>query len=274
MGVIAFVRQSFLDAQHQQLATAALRAVEDRHGAADLRSRRSTRCSRRSRPLPVAFEADQAREILRALDMAKEFKLDPIITGAREADQVAADLKARNARVIYSLNYPGPVAGAGAGRRRAGARAARARERAEACRPRSRRPGVPFAFSSGGLREPRDFVRNAAQRGQGGPARGRRDPRADDRRREDRRRRRPRSARSRRARSPTSSSPTAICSRSRPGSATSSSMGGRSTSTSRRRRGGVEEGEGLESRILDPKSRTPERGTVTSVTPIKGDCPL
>ena len=38
--------------------------------------------------------------------MAKEFKLDPMITGGHEADQVAAELKARNARVIYSLNFP------------------------------------------------------------------------------------------------------------------------------------------------------------------------
>ena len=42
--------------------------------------------------------------------MAKELKLDPIITGAREADQVIADLKAQNARVIYSLNYPAAAA--------------------------------------------------------------------------------------------------------------------------------------------------------------------
>ena len=41
-----------------------------------------------ARRLPVAFEAELSREILRALDMAKEFKLDPVITGAREADQV------------------------------------------------------------------------------------------------------------------------------------------------------------------------------------------
>ena len=31
--------------------------------------------------MPVAFEADTTREILRALKMAAEFKLDPIVTG-------------------------------------------------------------------------------------------------------------------------------------------------------------------------------------------------
>ena len=38
--------------------------------------------------------------------MAKAFNLDPVVTGAREADQVVGDLKAQNARVIYSLDYP------------------------------------------------------------------------------------------------------------------------------------------------------------------------
>ena len=31
--------------------------------------------------MPVAFRASTSRDVLRALDMAKAFKLDPIITG-------------------------------------------------------------------------------------------------------------------------------------------------------------------------------------------------
>ena len=54
----------------------------------------------------MAFEADLSREILRALNMAKAFNLDPLITGAREADQVVADLKSQNAPVIYNLDFP------------------------------------------------------------------------------------------------------------------------------------------------------------------------
>ena len=72
MGVIAFVRQAFLDAQHYGVATRR-RTI-----------RRSRRCSQRvDRKMPVAFEANQAREILRALKLAKELKLDPIVTGGR-----------------------------------------------------------------------------------------------------------------------------------------------------------------------------------------------
>jgi imidazolonepropionase-like amidohydrolase len=162
MGTIAFVRQSFLDAQHHQLAkqrferlkTGVARPMHD----AALDAMQPALTGR----LPVAFEADAAREIVRALSMAKEFKLDPVITSAREADQVAADLKAQNARVIYNLNFPvrsrmlppdadEPV------------RELRARANAPKVPSALEKAGVTFAFSSAGVREPRDFVRNAAR---------------------------------------------------------------------------------------------------------------
>jgi imidazolonepropionase-like amidohydrolase len=112
--------------------------------------------------LPVAFEVSEAREILRALRMAKEFALDPIVTGALEANEVAAELKAQNARVIYSLNYP----------QRPRSLAPDADESYHTLRERADAPKVPgelakagvtFAFSTSGLGEPKDFVRNAAK---------------------------------------------------------------------------------------------------------------
>jgi imidazolonepropionase-like amidohydrolase len=115
-----------------------------------------------ARQLPVAFEADLSREILRSLKMAQEFNLDPVITGGREADAVIDALKARSARVIYSLNYP----------TRPRTLAPDADEPVRVLRERAHAPrtpaalakaGVPFAFSSSGLREPRDFVRNVAR---------------------------------------------------------------------------------------------------------------
>jgi imidazolonepropionase-like amidohydrolase len=110
----------------------------------------------------VAFEANQAREILRVLKMARELKLDPIVAGARHAKDVTADLKARHVRVIYSLNYP----------QRPRALAPDADEPIEALRERAEAPktpgelakaGVTFAFESAGLNEPKDFVKNAAK---------------------------------------------------------------------------------------------------------------
>jgi imidazolonepropionase-like amidohydrolase len=162
LGSISFVRQGFLDAQHQQLEkqryerlkTGVTRPVFDPSLDAIQPAL--------ARTLPVAFEADLAREILRSLHMAKEFKLDPVITGAREADQVVADLKAQNARVIYNLNFPS----------RSRALAPDADEPVRELRARAQAPktpaaldknGILFAFSSEGIQQPRDFVRNAAR---------------------------------------------------------------------------------------------------------------
>ncbi|HEX2457684.1 MAG TPA: amidohydrolase family protein [Vicinamibacterales bacterium] len=162
LGAIAFVRQSFLDAQHQQLEeqrydrlkTGVSRPVYDK----SLDALQPALAGR----LPVAFEAGLAREIRRALAMAQEFKLDPIITGGHESDQVATELKARNARVIYSLNFPArsrilpPDADEPVRELRLRAQAAKSPAALE-------KAGVPFAFASAGLREPRDFLRNAAR---------------------------------------------------------------------------------------------------------------
>jgi imidazolonepropionase-like amidohydrolase len=112
--------------------------------------------------VPVAFEVDSAREIDRSLELAKEFKLDPVIYGGREADQVAPDLKTRNVRVIYNVNYPT--------RSRAlppdaDEPIATLRTRANAPRVPSalQKAGVTFGFSGAGLREPREFVRNVGR---------------------------------------------------------------------------------------------------------------
>ncbi len=104
IGVISFVRQSFLDAQHQQAATQ--RAAKTRDRAAAVRSRARRAAAGTRGPLPVAFEVNTAREIMRVLRDGAGVQADPVISGGREADQVTADLKARNVRVIYNLNYP------------------------------------------------------------------------------------------------------------------------------------------------------------------------
>jgi imidazolonepropionase-like amidohydrolase len=162
LGSIAFVRQSFLDAQHQQLEkqryektkTGVTRPIYDPSLEAIQPAL--------ARALPVAFEADLAREILRSLSMAKSFNLDPVITGAREADQVVADLKAQNARVIYNLDYPTrprtlpPDA-------EESIRELRARAQASKTPGLLEKGGILFAFSSGNIQQPRDFVRNASR---------------------------------------------------------------------------------------------------------------
>jgi imidazolonepropionase-like amidohydrolase len=120
--------------------------------------------------LPVAFRGERARDILRSLDMAKAFKLVPIITDGREADQVVADLKAADAHVIVSLDFP----------TRSISLAPDADEPLETLRARANAPrvaaalekaGIGFAFEAGALSDPKDFVKNAAKTVQNGLSR-------------------------------------------------------------------------------------------------------
>lgn len=148
MGIIAFNRQAFLDAQwYQQAKTRAYSPALDAMQPA-LAGR-----------MPVAFRASTSRDVLRALDMAKAFKLDPIITAARQVEDVIADLKAANARVIYSMNYP----------TRRLSLAPDADESLSVLRDRANAPKGPavldkaavlFAFESAGLAETKDFLKN------------------------------------------------------------------------------------------------------------------
>lgn len=149
MGLIAFNRQAFLDAQwYQQARPKPYAPALDAMGPA-IAGR-----------LPVAFRAPLAREVQRALEMARTFKLDPIITSARQVEDLTADLKAANARVIYSLNFP----------TRRPSLAPEADEALSVLRDRANAPkspallekaGILFAFESSGLTEPKDFLKNA-----------------------------------------------------------------------------------------------------------------
>lgn len=167
LGGIAFVRQSFIDAQYQAALQARYtKSPGDLPRPAFDKALEGLGLSLSSRDSagrePVAFEANLQREIVRALDMAKEFNLSPIVTGGHEADLAAADLKAQNAKVIVSLNYP----------TRPRSLAPDADEPARELRLRAHAPkvpgglekaGVPFAFSSSGLTNVSDFVKNASR---------------------------------------------------------------------------------------------------------------
>jgi imidazolonepropionase-like amidohydrolase len=162
IGLISFIRQSFLDAQHQALVQQRYERMKSGAGRPSYDPALDALQPALQGKVPVAFEANAAREIDRALAIAKEFKLDPIISGGREADQSAPDLKARNARVIVNANFP----------TRPRTLPPDADESISALRARAAAPRVPaalnkagvlFAFSGVGLREPRELVRNVAR---------------------------------------------------------------------------------------------------------------
>ena len=221
LGVIAFARQSF-----------STRSGRRRPGPSPTATRSAAfggfepaldaLAPALERKVPVAFEASEQREILRALAFAKEFNLDPIIVGGAEAGSVIDDLKAAKAAVIVSANFQAAGTRRRSWRRRRRARRRRrrhagahhahasecregagcAREGGNSLRLHRRRPAEP-----GGVRPQRGPHGEGRRAGGGFGAEG-----VDDRM--------PRSspvppsasARSRRARWPTSSSPKATCS--------------------------------------------------------------
>ncbi|MFP5261696.1 MAG: amidohydrolase family protein [Blastocatellia bacterium] len=158
MGTVAFIRQSFYDAmnyrdqveRYNRNKRGVSRPEYDKKLAAMLPALNGT--------LPVLFIANTDGDIRRALTVADEFKLKPIIAGALYGYRVADMLKARNVPVILSVDFP----------RRAAdlpddedepLRLLRARAEVPKGAARLAQAGVKFAFTSGSLR-PQDFIAN------------------------------------------------------------------------------------------------------------------
>jgi imidazolonepropionase-like amidohydrolase len=166
LGVIAFIRQSFYDAAWQRDA----RAYYDRHADSArpaFEPALDALLPALAGKMPVAFDAGEEREILRALGLAKEFSLDPIIVGGVEASSVVDDLRAAKARVIYSVNFATGGRGGGGGRGGPGAdlaiRTMHMTQNAPRVPAALEKAGIVFAFTSEGLTTPADFVRNVAR---------------------------------------------------------------------------------------------------------------
>ncbi|MEW5984058.1 MAG: amidohydrolase family protein [Acidobacteriota bacterium] len=162
MGVIAFVRQSFLDAQYSRNAAQAYAFKPAGHKRPQPDPGLDALGPALDRTLPVAFAAQELREIRRVLAMASEFRLNPIVVGGLEADQAVAEIKAASAPVIFSLNVPtrpktlAPDADEPI-------RVLRQRAHALKVPAALEKAGVAFAFQSGGLKDPKDFLKHAAK---------------------------------------------------------------------------------------------------------------
>ena len=104
MGVIAHIRQTFLDAQQFTAA----RAVYERNPAGLQRPAESPALDALrpvlAREVPVVFAADSAQMIRRAQAIAREFNLRYIISGARQGYELADELK--GVPVLVSVKWP------------------------------------------------------------------------------------------------------------------------------------------------------------------------
>jgi imidazolonepropionase-like amidohydrolase len=172
LGTIAFTEQGFLDAQWQRDAEAQYQRAGAKGPRPLLEPALDALKPALARQMPVAFDVNEAREIDRALKLAAEFGLDPIVVGAAGAGERKAELAAAKARVILSLNFPGgqgagaPPPAGGGGRGGGGGALSLRQMKAQADAPKIpaelAQANVAFAFSSGGA-TPANFVRNAGR---------------------------------------------------------------------------------------------------------------
>ncbi|MEP6902946.1 MAG: amidohydrolase family protein [Actinomycetota bacterium] len=120
--------------------------------------------------MPIVFNANIEREIVRALDLAKEFKLNAIIAGGQEAWKVATRLKEQNVPVLLSLNFPKRTTSASPEADSEDMETLRFRAETPKCAARLAQAGVRFAFESGGMTNLNDFFANAAKATENGLA--------------------------------------------------------------------------------------------------------
>ena len=159
LGVFAALRQSLLDAQHYRDVKVAYE--RNPRGTARPAFDPSLEALQPviAGTMPVVFRANTQREIERALDLAKEFKLKAMIGGGTEAYAVIERLKAENVPVLLSLNFPRVTQAPSANAEPDPLRVLRMRVQAPKTPADLAKAGVKFAFH-GGANNHNEFLAN------------------------------------------------------------------------------------------------------------------
>ena len=161
MGVFAFVRQTLLDAEHYGIAWGIYRANP---GARRPEYSRALEALQPvvKKEIRAVLPGDDPTQIRRVLDLAEACKLDIMLSGGAEAAGIAPVLKERKIPVLLSVKYPERDRDADPDLREEFSELKR-RVEAPANPAALARAGVIFAFQSGDMANPRDFVRNVGK---------------------------------------------------------------------------------------------------------------
>ena len=154
MGVIAYIRQIYLDADHYKLA----KSIYEKHPQglqrpAYDRSLEGVLASPR-----VLLPATRAVEIERMVAFAQEMKMNAVIYGGFEAWKETALLKQTNTPVLVSLKYPERARDADPALEEP-LLTLELRDKAPTAAGALAKAGVKFAFYSDGQSTPRDLMR-------------------------------------------------------------------------------------------------------------------
>jgi imidazolonepropionase-like amidohydrolase len=171
MAVLSWYRQAFLDAQRQLQLNANASGPGPSSFDGDMAILQDV-LRTQGRVYIVANTAD---EIRRALDLAAEFNLKPVIVGGTEAWKVAADLRTRNVPVLVNVDFTKPrrwkpdekpaEGEAPKPLEPAAAREKKQLEDAYANAGRLAQAGVTFALVSGARADLREGARKAVEYG-------------------------------------------------------------------------------------------------------------
>lgn len=116
-----------------------------------------------NRQIPVVFNANRTNEIVRALDLAKEYNLKAIIAGGQESAQFTDRLKAQDVAVLLSVNFPKRTSAAAPEADPEPLDMLRFRAEAPKTAAKLQAAGIRFAFQGGGAANTGDFLANAAK---------------------------------------------------------------------------------------------------------------
>jgi imidazolonepropionase-like amidohydrolase len=154
MGVIAYIRQTYLDAGHYKLA----KAIYDKHPQGLVRPAYDRTLEAVIESPRVLIPARRAYEIDRMLNLAEELKVKLVLYGGDEAWRAADHLKKSDVPILISLKWPAqdkdidptkdePV------------RVLTLRDKAPSTPGVLARTGVRFAFYSDGIGNPKELFK-------------------------------------------------------------------------------------------------------------------
>ncbi|MDE3136063.1 MAG: amidohydrolase family protein [Acidobacteriota bacterium] len=160
MGAFAYVKQVYIDTRWYQQASAVYNA--DARGLERPRFDRTERvmAGTLERHEPVLLPGNLDKEILRAIDLARELEVPAVLYGVQQGYLVAGQVAASRYPVLVNLDWPTRPKDADPEAEETLA-VLRLREHAPSTPAAFARAGVPFAFYSGNMKDPKEILKNA-----------------------------------------------------------------------------------------------------------------
>lgn len=154
MGVIAYIRQIFLDAEQYKAA----KQVYSKNPLGNKRPEYDKYLEGVLAAPRFLLPANNSKEISRLLHFAQELKMQPVLYGLNEGFRSADILKKYNAKVLVNLRWPEPSRDADPETQDA-LRVLEVRDKAPSTPAELAKAGIKFGFYAGALQQPSDVGR-------------------------------------------------------------------------------------------------------------------